>query len=249
MPEPFRLPRPSRALATLLLSCAAGCASLSGPPPEHDPWERFNRSVFAFNESLDRHVLEPVARGYRRVTPDAVETGIANVFANLGELRNTLNNLLQGKPGASLGSLGRFLVNGTLGLGGLFDVATPLGLERHDEDFGQTLGRWGIGPGPYLVLPLLGPSTLRDGGGRIADRGVDLVRTIEDDELRWGLRALDAVQTRARLLEAGELLDEAALDPYVFTREAYLQRRRAQVHDGAPPPSAEDEAIDIFSDE
>lgn len=236
-------------LLGVLLATLAGCATLDGPTEPHDPWEGFNRSMHTFNDKLDRAVLRPVARGYRAVTPDAAERGISNFFSNLGEVKTLVNDLLQLKPLKALSSTGRLLINSTIGIGGLFDVATPMGLEKHQEDFGQTLGRWGVGTGPYLVLPFFGPSTVRDGSGLPVDAQLYPVREVDDREARYGLYALDVVSGRAELLEAGDILDEAAYDRYVYMREFYLQRRRNLVHDGQPPPEELDEEIDIFSDD
>lgn len=230
----------------LLLS---GCASVNGPPDSHDPWERFNRSVYNFNDKFDRAILKPVAKGYRKITPDPAEKGVSNFFSNLDDVIVIVNDILQLKPLQALSDTGRFLVNSTLGIAGLFDVATPIGLEKHDEDFGQTLGRWGLGQGPYLVLPVLGPSTVRDGAGLVADQYVHPIREAEDRESRVGLYLLNMVNLRAGLLEAGDIVDEAAYDPYIFIRELYIQRRRNLVYDGSPPVDPMDEEIDIFSDE
>lgn len=236
-------------LICAVLAVTTGCATLEGPPDPHDPWESFNRSIYRFNDSLDRAVLRPVAQGYRYVTPDPVETGVGNFFSNLGEIRNLINNLLQFKPAGALSSTGRLLINSTIGIAGIFDVATPIGLSPNDEDFGQTLGRWGLDTGPYLVLPFLGSSSVRDGFGRIPDYYLNPIREVEENRTRTGLYVVDVVSTRARLLEAGEILDEAAMDPYIFVREAYLQRRKNKVYDGNPPMETPDEEIDIFSDD
>lgn len=230
----------------LLLS---GCATVKGPTDAHDPWERFNRTMYNFNDKLDRAVLKPVAKGYRAVTPDPAEKGISNFFSNLNDVLVIANDVFQLKPAQALSDTGRFLINSTLGIAGLFDVATPLGLEKHDEDFGQTLGRWGIGEGPYLILPIFGSSSVRDGFGLATDQYMYPVRYAEDRETRIGLYLLNTVSLRAGLLEAGDIVDEAAYDPYIFLRELYLQRRRNLVYDGSPPAGPLDEEIDIFSDE
>ncbi|MFW6345476.1 MAG: VacJ family lipoprotein, partial [Halomonas sp.] len=194
-----------------------------------DPWEGFNRKVFAFNEVVDRYALKPVARGYRFITPDPVETGVGNFFANLGEPRTALNSLLQGKPGNAGIATARFVINTTAGVGGLWDLATHLEVTGREEDFGQTLGVWGWVDSRYLVLPLLGPSTVRDAGGLPVDRYSYPTTYIEDDETRLGLTALRLVDTRAGLLDQEEMIRG---DRYTFIRDAYLQQRRFEVSDG-----------------
>jgi phospholipid-binding lipoprotein MlaA len=218
-------------LAALLIS---GCASTGGSEP-HDPWEKMNRGTFAFNDAVDQAVLKPVAQGYVKVVPSPAREGVSNFFGNLEDIGTSLNNILQGKVGQGVNDAGRFLVNTTLGVLGLWDVATPMGLEKHYEDFGQTLGWWGVLPGPYLVLPLLGPSTLRDGPARFVDPSWYYSDYVDPEGLWWGLRGLDIVRTRADLLKAEGVLQEAALDRYTFVRDAWWQRRRSQVYDGRPP--------------
>lgn len=206
-------------------------------PSPADPWEPFNRKVFAFNEGLDRAILKPVATTYQRHTPNVVQSGVGNFMSNLRDVWSTVNLFLQFKPRAGLEMSARVLINSTLGIYGLIDWATPAGLDRRTEDFGQTLGRWGMGSGPYLVLPLLGPSTLRDASAYlVGDRHGDLLgelTPVSHRNVGVGLRVIDQ---RARLLSAGNTVDAIALDRYGFVREAYLQRRRFQVHDGNPPP-------------
>ena len=222
----------ARALVALaMLVMLAGCAGRVAVEDRHpdDPWEGFNRGVFAFNDTLDRAVLKPVARGYRWATPQPVQTGVGNFFSNLGEIRTTLNSLLQGKPGNAGRSTSRFLLNTTVGIAGLWDVATPMGVTAEREDFGQTLGVWGVGEGPYLVLPLLGPSTVRDTGGLPLDMVSYPVYYVENDKVRYGLTALRIVDVRAGLLDQEELIQG---DRYTFIRDAYLQRRRFEVSDG-----------------
>lgn len=216
-------------LATLaLLTGCAGRVAVEDRHPD-DPWEGFNRGVFTFNDALDRAVLKPVARGYRWATPQPVQTGVGNFFSNLGEIRTTLNSLLQGKPGNAGRSTSRFLINSTVGIAGLWDVATPMGVSAEREDFGQTLGVWGVGEGPYLVLPLLGPSTARDTGGLPLDMVTYPTYYVENDKVRYGLTALRIVNLRAGLLDHEELIRG---DRYTFIRDAYLQRRRFEVSDG-----------------
>lgn len=194
-----------------------------------DPWEGFNRVVFRFNDTLDKYVLKPVAKGYVKVTPGPVQQGVSNFFSNVGEIPTIVNGLLQAKfAQAGLDST-RFLVNTTVGLVGFIDVASRLGLEKHNEDFGQTLGYWGVESGPYLVLPLLGPNTLRDSFGMIPDSYVSLYNAVDHDETEYSIRAVDVVDMRAGLLEAEKLV---AGDKYTFFRNAYLQRREFLVNDG-----------------
>ncbi|MCK9529563.1 MAG: VacJ family lipoprotein [Gammaproteobacteria bacterium] len=231
------------ATAVLLLS---GCATLNASPEEHDPFERVNRSVYRFNDVVDRNVLKPVAEVYDDVVPNAIDTGITNFFSNLGDVLVLVNNILQAKPRQALSDFSRIVWNTTVGLFGLIDVATPLGLPKHNEDFGQTLGYWGVETGPYLVLPFLGPSTVRDGAGSVGSWYVDpLSEASPDHNTYYGAVAVKAVDTRAGLLKASSLLEQAALDPYVFMREAYLQHRLNLVHDGAPPAPE----FDIFDEE
>lgn len=242
-PDKFLLP----CLCALLLGLP-GCATVAGPPDSRDPWEGFNRSMYTFNTKLDNAVLKPAAKGYRAITPDPVETGVTNFFANLEEIQMLVNNLLQLKPLDALSDTGRLVINTTLGIGGLFDVATPMGLIKHEEDLGQTLGRWGVGNGPYLVLPFFGPSSPRDAFGLVGDYALDPIRQVEDNSTRNGLYVVKTVDTRAQLLAVGDIIDEAAFDPYIYVRDAWLQRRRSLIYDGDPPPS-ESEEIDIFADD
>ncbi|MGE0081345.1 MAG: VacJ family lipoprotein [Thiohalomonadaceae bacterium] len=234
---------PSLLCAGLLLS---GCATLNAPPEEHDPYEQFNRSVYRFNDALDRNLLKPVAEVYDNVVPDFVSTGVSNFFSNLDDVLVLINDVLQAKPQQALSDFSRIVWNTTVGLFGLIDVATPMDLPKHNEDFGQTLGYWGVSPGPYLVLPFLGPSTVRDGSGTALSWYVDpLAEASPDYTTYWSAVAVNAVDTRADLLGTTGLIEQAALDPYVFTREAYLQHRRNLVFDGKPPPPE----FDIFDEE
>nr|WP_298249602.1 VacJ family lipoprotein [uncultured Halomonas sp.] len=209
----------------------AGCASSGVTQERHpdDPWEGFNRKVFAFNDVLDRYALKPVARGYRFITPDPVETGVGNFFSNLGEPRTVLNSLLQGKPRNASVATARFLINTTVGVAGLWDVASRMEITGQEEDFGQTLGAWGWGESRYLVLPLFGPSTVRDTGGLPADMYTYPTTYVEDDKIRLGLTALGIVDTRAGLLDQEALIQG---DRYTFVRDAWMQRRRFEVSDG-----------------
>ena len=215
----------------LTLSFLGGCATTS----PRDPLEPMNRVIYRFNDTVDTVLVRPIAEGYRFVLPQFVRTGISNFFSNIGDVLVALNNLLQGKVVNALSDLGRVVVNTTIGLGGLFDVASPIGLEKHNEDFGQTLGFWGIGDGPYLMLPLLGPSNLRDAVGTVVGAKLDPIGFVNVMRLRnslWGTRVLSQ---RADLLDTSRILETAALDPYEFLRDAYLQRRRNLVFDGVPP--------------
>ena len=235
---PISLARPFAALALACL--AAGCATTGETNPA-DPWEGLNRKTYAFNDALDRAVMKPVAQGYETVVPGFAREGVNNFFDNLEDVATSLNNLRQGKPKEGASDLGRFVVNSVFGVFGLWDVATPLGLEKHNEDFGQTLGVWGVQPGPYLVLPLLGPSTARDAPARAVDPSWYYSEAVNPESLYWGLWGLDKVRTRANLFKAEGVLEEAALDKYSFIRDGWLQRRRSQVYDGNPPrPKEED---------
>lgn len=227
------------ALALLAGGCATAPAGAGAPVAATnpaDPWEAWNRKVYAFNDAVDEAVLKPVAEGYRKVLPQMVRTGISNVFGNIGDVWSAANHLLQGKVHAGLDMGMRVLTNTFFGLGGLLDPATEMGLTRRSEDFGQTLGKWGVGAGPYVVLPFLGPSTVRDTGGFIVDRAAaSPSKLAETDPGAYGLTTLELVNTRANLLATTQLLGEVALDRYSFVRDAYLSRRLDQVYDGAPP--------------
>ncbi len=230
-------------LPSLLLS---GCATLDGPPADNDPFESYNRSVYRFNDSFDRYLLKPVAQGYDAITPDFAQKGVGNFFSNLDDVLVIANDLLQLKFVQSLKDTGRFIINSTLGLFGLIDWASDMGLEKNHEDFGQTLGYWGVPAGPYFVLPFLGPSTIRDTGGLAVDSSYfdPVYKNLQkgfpppshkNSQAVWGMVTLDAVDTRAGLLKAEAVLEEAALDKYSFIREAYLQKRKSLVFDGNPP--------------
>lgn len=195
-----------------------------------DPLEGFNRVMFSFNDTLDQAVLKPVAQVYRNITPGFVQTGIGNFFSNIGDVWNAVNNLLQGKVADGTSDVMRFAVNSTFGLGGLLDIGTPVGLPKHAEDFGQTLGRWGVHSGPYLVLPILGPSTLRDALATPVDLKGDLWSYKQPIYIRNTGTVVRLVDKRASVLDAGSLIEEAALDKYVFFRDAYLQRRAGQIN-------------------
>ena len=228
------------ALLTVVVTVASGCATVpsGAAASKDDPWESFNRKVFVFNEAVDEAVLKPVATAYRDVVPQLVRTGISNVLSNIGDVWSAANHLLQGKIHSGLDTGMRVLVNTVFGLGGLLDVATEVGLTRQREDFGQTLGRWGVGPGPYLVLPFLGPSTLRDAGGLLLDRKFSPSSLPPTDKGTYSVAALEIIDLRAGLLGATQLLNDVALDKYTFLRQAFLARRLDQVYDGAAPVEA-----------
>ena len=239
------------ALLALLLG---GCASApEGSASPGDPLESFNRPVHTFNDKLDRGFLRPLARGYDRATPGPIDRAISNFFSNLDDIAVLFNSALQAKPRATAVTTSRLFVNTTIGLGGLLDVAKRMGAEKRDEDFGQTLGYWGVGSGPYLVLPLLGPSTVRDAPAMLVDAQLDPVNEIDDDEAWLAMEALRVVDRRAALLGTTEMLETAVVDSYTFTRGAYLRNRANRVYDGDPPPEAlpgdADEDFDPFSNE
>jgi len=213
------------------------CATVSAPD-ERDPWESFNRSIYSFNDTFDRAIARPVAEAYQYVLPDFIETGISNFFSNLGDVVVIVNDILQFKFEQAAQDFSRLIMNTTFGLLGFIDVASHMELPKHNEDFGQTLATWGIGDGAYLVLPFLGPSSVRDTMGLAVDLSyLDPVIFTEDDEVRWGLIALRAIDRRADLLEATRIMDKSGIDPYVFMRNAYFQVRENQIHDGNPPSS------------
>lgn len=226
----------------IALTLLGGCASTGNP---RDPLEPINRGIYHFNDVADHLILKPAAEVYRGVLPQIVRTGVSNFFSNIGDVIVALNNLLQGKFGQAVSDVGRIVVNTTAGLLGLIDVATEIGLEKHHEDFGQTLGYWGLGDGPYLVLPLLGPSNVRDALGLVVDYFTDPLTYVNSPYPRnplWGTRF---VNRRSELLDTSKILDTAALDPYDFLRDAYLQRRRNLVFDGNPPPDKDDIEIKV----
>ena len=214
-------------VATALLS--SGCASVENK----DPLEGFNRAVYKFNDTADKAVIKPVAGAYKAVLPSPIRSGVGNFFANLSTFVSAVNNVLQFKFSDAFDDAGRFVINTTFGVAGVMDLASMDGVAKHNEDFGQTLGHWGLGDGAYLVLPFLGPSTLRDTGGLAVDAFFfKPVRYVEDPATRNSLLATELLDTRAQLLPGSDLLDEAALDPYAFMRDAYLQRRHHQIQDG-----------------
>jgi phospholipid-binding lipoprotein MlaA len=223
------------AFVVLLQGCASTSISNRGVRNEIDPFETYNRTVFVFNDAADRIVLKPIATVYDRVTPEVLRYVIGNFFSNLGEIGNGVNSLLQLKGKQAINDGARLLINSTLGFGGLADVASELGLERSNEDVGQTLGFWGVPAGPYFVLPLLGPTSGRDLAGTFAGYGLYPLNRYNPKTHRFTLNMTQLVDTRANLLGASKLMDGAALDSYTFMRNAYFQRRLSLVYDGNPP--------------
>ena len=240
-----------RVIGALALAVLGGCASVPPAGPgmtpaavattPGDPWEAWNRKVYAFNDAIDTAVLKPIAQGYEAVVPELVRKGISNVLGNIRDVWSAANQLLQGKLQYGLEMGMRVATNTFIGLGGLLDPATEMGLVRRQEDFGQTLGKWGVHSGPYLVLPLLGPSSVRDTAGFLADRQTGPSSLPPTAGGRYSVTAVEVIDTRARLLPAGKLLDQVALDRYSFLRDAYLSQRRDAVYGGAPPMEAFDE--------
>ena len=224
------------ASVVLVILLVGGCATGTDP---RDPFEPINRGIYQFNEGFDKAIFKPAAEVYRAVLPQFVRSSVSNFFSNINDLLVALNNLLQGKFTTAYADFGRVAINSTIGIAGLFDVASEAGIEKHDEDFGQTLGYWGMGDGPFIMLPIFGPSNGRDLAGRVVDYKLDPVTYVDPSHNRnqlWGTRA---VNRRAELLDASTILETAALDPYEFVRDAYLQRRRNLIYDGTPPPDLE----------
>ena len=228
----------------LALVVVSGCASLpdGASRDPRDPWEGYNRSMFRFNEAVDTAVLKPVATAYRDVVPQPVRTGVGNFFGNLGDAWSFVNNVLQAKPEGAMSSFWRVVINSTIGLGGVLDPATEMRLERRREDFGQTLGRWGVPDGPYFVLPVLGPSTVRDSAALPVDFYGSPIGHVSDVAVRNSLYVLRTVNTRTNLLGVTSVLDYAALDKYAFTRDAYLQMRAQQAGQELPLDDGDDDA-------
>lgn len=221
---------PRLATAAVAAALLAGCAG-PGQPDPRDPWEGFNRGVYEFNDTVDRYALKPVAQAYDFVMPDPAQNCIHNIFSNLGDVWSGINSMLQGRGVDFINTMGRVLLNTTMGVGGCFDIASTTGANKIPNDFGVTLGAWGFEQGPYLVLPLLGSSSVRDGVGRGVDFAGNIVSATQIDNvrLRNSLLGLEVVDTRASLLDATDTVDRTALDPYSFVRDAYLQRRAAMV--------------------
>jgi len=241
---------PSVLLALLCAGLLPACATL--PPGERDardPFESFNRSMYRFNDTLDRAVARPVAQTYVNVTPQPVRSGVSNFFRNINSARTIVNSALQAKPRLFFTETARLVINTTIGIGGLFDPATQMGLQAGDEDFGQTLGRWGVPPGPYLVLPVLGPATVRDTVGVGVDQFTDpKYYLVEKTWVKFGATLASLIDRRAELLGADLVLGRA-YDPYVFMRNAYLQQRQYEVADGEAPPQSDEFEIFEFDDE
>ena len=225
------------AIAGAWLGLLSGCAT-SGLAK--DPLEGYNRAMFAFNDGLDRTIVRPVAQGYVDVVPAPLRTGVANFYGNIADVFIAANNLLQGKLPEAVGDIGRVAINTTVGVLGVMDFATDFGLEKHDEDFGQTFGRWGVGDGPYVMLPILGPRTLRDAFAQILDTRADPVKQLDDVPTRNSLLIVRGISDRAEYLAADKIVQEAALDRYAYIRDAYLQRRRSRVYDGNAPRRQDD---------
>ena len=219
------------ALSALVLS---GCATQRSPHPD-DPWEGYNRAIFAFNDRVDKAVLKPLATGYDKVAPLPVKVGVGNFFGNLGDVWTGINNLLQGKGGDGGTDAARVLVNTTVGIFGVFDIASEMGLEKHDEDLGQTFAVWGASSGPYFVVPFFGPNTIRSTVALPFDLRGNSAWRPEDIAARNSLSALRIVHVRATLLGADRAVDEGSLDRYGYIRDFYLQQRRYEIYDGNPP--------------
>lgn len=230
------------ALSVAAAGLLAGCATSGNPK---DPIEGFNRAMFAFNDGLDTAIIKPVATGYDAVLPSPVKTGVTNFFGNIEDVFIGVNNLLQGKIPAAASDFGRVLINTTVGVLGLIDWASDAGLEKHDEDFGQTFGRWGVGNGAYVVIPVFGPRTVRDTVGLVLDVATDPVANHEPARTRDLAIVLRLINDRANLLAADKVVEEAALDKYSYIRDAYLQRRRNLIHDGNPPREVEADAEQV----
>jgi len=227
-----------RIAAVSAAALVAGCAST---PSNVDPLEPMNRALYQVHDVLDTNIVKPVAEGYVSVVPQFMRTGFANVFNNIDDLFSAVNGLLQGKPDKAGNDLGRVMINTMFGLGGLIDVAADLDIERGNEDFGQTFAVWGFPPGPYLFIPLFGPTTVRDGTGVIVRIALGPVGYVPNVPVRNSIYGVGYVDLRSQPLESGSLVDTAALDRYIFIRNAYLQRRRYLIYDGKPPPEPEDD--------
>ena len=230
-------PALSRAALAVAVALLAGCA---GAPSRDDPFEPMNRALYEFHDTVDTAVVKPVARAYIDVVPEFARTAVSNVFNNIEDLISAVNSLLQGKLDKFDDDLARVVLNTAFGVGGIFDLASMVGIERGNEDFGQTFAAWGAPQGPYLFIPFLGPTTVRDGTGVVVRIALGPVGYIPDVPVRNGLYGLGAFDLRAQALGAGALVDTAALDRYLFIRNAYLQRRRYLVYDGKPPPEPEE---------
>ena len=236
----------------LILSIAllSACASVPGGPTEGDPFESYNRAMFSFNDTLDEYFLKPVAEGYDAILPSPAKTGVSNLFNNIGDIFVVLNDILQFKFQQAIEDASRLVFNSTIGLYGLIDVATPMGLPKHNEDLGQTLATWGVADGPYIVLPFFGSRTLRDTSDIIFLATYDPIYEIENKEALYGTVFLKTIDTRYKLLKVSRIVEQAALDKYSFIRDAYLQNRKNLIYDGNPPeeentPPPESSAEDL----
>jgi phospholipid-binding lipoprotein MlaA len=222
-------------LHLILLATLSGCATARDP----DPLEAMNRKTFAFNEKLDQAILKPVAESYKKIVPDSVRTSVHNFYANPRDLLSAISSFLQGRQIDGMSDLARFGTNTTIGLLGLFDVATQLGLEKHNEDLGQALGFWGVGPGAYIVWPVFGPSSFRDTTTLVSNLALTPQAFVSDNSLYYSLTALQITNARSEQLIASEILDDIALDQYLFVRDAYLRHRESLVHNGKPPANSD----------
>jgi phospholipid-binding lipoprotein MlaA len=223
--------------AVVLCLCLSACATpMADRSDPRDPYENLNRKVFVVNQVFDQVLLKPVAKGYSNYAPDFIQTTIGNFFGNLADVWTAVNNFLQGKPREGIQDTGRVAVNTVFGVAGLADVATKLGLPKHQEDFGQTLGVWGVKPGPYVMLPLFGPSTMRDALAKPLDLYADPLNLSTRSDVEYSLRAVRLVDDRARLLPTTDMIEKVALDPYQFVRDAHFQRREAKVNDANSDP-------------
>ena len=220
-------------LCLLLSACATPMAERSDP---RDPYENLNRKVFVVNQVFDQVLLKPVARGYSNYAPNFIQDTVGNFFGNLADVWTAVNNFLQGKPREGVQDTGRVAVNTVFGVAGLADVATKLGFPKHQEDFGQTLGVWGVKPGPFVMLPLFGPSTMRDAVAKPLDLYADPLNLSTRADVEYSLRAMRLVDDRARLLPTTDMIEKVALDPYQFVRDAHFQRREAKVNDANTDP-------------
>jgi phospholipid-binding lipoprotein MlaA len=229
-------------VAAILLM--TGCATTNQSAGVNDPFEGYNRAMYKFNDAVDTAVLKPVAKGYDAVVPDPISHGVSNFFSNLNDITVIINDLLQGKFNQAYRDTYRFVLNSTVGVAGIFDVAGLNGFTKNNEDFGQTLGVWGAEPGAYVVLPFFGPRNVRDSFGLVGDMFTDPVMYVEGDDARLAIAGTRVIDTRANLLKAEKVLDEAALDEYSYIRDAYMQRREHLVYDGNPP----EDDFDVFED-
>jgi phospholipid-binding lipoprotein MlaA len=238
---PLRLETSRLAIVAVVVALLSGCHTVPKDQRDpRDPFESVNRSIYKFNDRVDRAVVRPVARAYRTVLPQFVRTGVGNFFSNIGDVRVVLNNTLQGKFTTAYADFGRVVINSTLGIAGIFDIATEAGIEKHQEDFGQTLGWYGIPDGPYIMLPVFGPSNVRDTVGFGVDWLTDPITYVDPVSARNQFTATRLVNRRAELLDATTVL-KTTFDPYQFMRDAYLQRRRNLIYDGKPPRDKEDD--------